>query len=64
VRAEGYGPSKVPLAIVTRSSTLDLGSPLFSDGARPTVLTVAAAPPDRVAAVHEVADVLITGVAR
>ncbi len=43
VRAEGYGPSKVPLAIVTRSCALDLGSPLFSEGAAATVLTVAAA---------------------
>jgi riboflavin biosynthesis pyrimidine reductase len=61
VRAEGYGPSKVPLAIVTRSCALDLGSPLFSEGARTTVLTVAAAPPDRVAAAREVADVLVAG---
>jgi riboflavin biosynthesis pyrimidine reductase len=61
VRAESYGPSKVPLAIVTRSCALDLTSPLFSDGVRPTVVTVAAALPDRVAAVREVADVLVAG---
>lgn len=57
----GAGPSKVPLAIVTRSCALDLGSPLFSEGGRATVLTVAAAPPDRVAAAREVADVLVAG---
>lgn len=61
VRAEGYGPSKVPLAIVTRSCALDFGSSLFTGGARPMVLTVAAAPPDRLAAAREVADVLIAG---
>lgn len=61
VRAEGYGPSKIPLAIVTRSCTLDLDSPLFTDGARPMVLTVATAPADRVAAARQVADVLIAG---
>jgi riboflavin biosynthesis pyrimidine reductase len=61
VRAEGYGPSKLPLAIVTRSCALELDSPLFTDGARPMVLTVASAPPDRVAAARAVADVLIAG---
>lgn len=33
----------VALAIVTRSCALDLGSPLFTEGARPLVLTVATA---------------------
>ncbi|MGH3751845.1 MAG: dihydrofolate reductase family protein [Pseudonocardiaceae bacterium] len=61
VRAEGYGPMKVPLAIVTRSCALDFGSPLFTEGARPLVLTVAAAPPDRVAAARAVADVVVAG---
>ncbi|MGH3767096.1 MAG: dihydrofolate reductase family protein [Pseudonocardiaceae bacterium] len=61
VRAEGYGPSKVPLAIVTRSCALDLDSPLFTGGARPIVLTVATAPPQAVAAARDVADVLIAG---
>lgn len=61
VRAEGYGPSKVPLAIVTRSCALNLGSRLFTEGARTTVLTVATAPPDRVAAAREVADVMVAG---
>jgi riboflavin biosynthesis pyrimidine reductase len=60
VRAEGYGPLTVPLAIVSRSCALDFGSPLFT-GAHPMVLTVATAPPDRVAAAREVADVLIAG---
>lgn len=61
VRAERYGPSKVPLAIVTRSCALDLGSPLFLEGARTIVLTVATAPPKAVAAAREVADVLVAG---
>ncbi|HEY6421961.1 MAG TPA: dihydrofolate reductase family protein [Pseudonocardiaceae bacterium] len=61
VRAEGYGPSKVPLAIVTRSCALDRSSSLFTRGARHTVLTVATAPPERVAAAREVADVLVAG---
>lgn len=61
VRAESYGPSTVPLAIVSRALALDFGSPLFTEGARTTVVTVATAPADRVAAAGEVADVLIAG---
>ncbi|MFN2535450.1 MAG: dihydrofolate reductase family protein [Pseudonocardiaceae bacterium] len=61
VRAERYGPSKVPLAIVTRSCALDLDAPLFVEGARAIVLTVAAAPPKAIAAAREVADVLVAG---
>jgi riboflavin biosynthesis pyrimidine reductase len=61
VRAERYGPSKVPLAIVTRSCALDLDAPLFAEGARAIVLTVATAPPKAVAAAREVADVLVAG---
>jgi riboflavin biosynthesis pyrimidine reductase len=61
VRAERYGPSKVPLAIVTRSCALDLDAPLFAEGARVIVLTVATAPPKAVAAARQVADVLVAG---
>ncbi|HEX6405163.1 MAG TPA: dihydrofolate reductase family protein [Pseudonocardiaceae bacterium] len=61
VRAERYGPSKVPLAIVTRSCALDLDAALFAEGARTIVLTVATAPPKAVAAAREVADVLVAG---
>lgn len=62
VRVEGYGPLPVPLAIVSRSCALDFGSALFTGGgARPTLLTVAKAPADRVTAAREVADVLIVG---
>lgn len=61
VRAERYGPSKVPLAIVTRSCALDLDAPLFTKGARAIVLTVATAPPAAVVAARNVADVLIAG---
>jgi riboflavin biosynthesis pyrimidine reductase len=47
VRAEGYGPSRVPVAVVTRSCRLDWESPFFTAPvARPIVVTVAGAPPD------------------
>lgn len=61
VRAERYGPSKLPLAIVTRTCALDLDSRLFTEGARHIVLTVATAPPAAVAAARKVADVLVAG---
>jgi riboflavin biosynthesis pyrimidine reductase len=50
VRAEGYGPSRVPVAVVTRSCRLDWESPFFTAPvARPIVVTVAGAPPDALA---------------
>jgi len=50
VRAEGYGPSRVPVAVVTRSCRLDWESPFFTAPvARPIVVTVAGAPPDTLA---------------
>lgn len=62
VRAERYGPSSVPLAIVSRSCRLDFDAPLFTEPlARPLVLTVADAPPDRCARAAEVADVVVVG---
>jgi RibD C-terminal domain len=46
VRAEGYGPSRVPVAVVTRSCRLDWESPFFTAPvARPIVVTVAAPRP-------------------
>jgi riboflavin biosynthesis pyrimidine reductase len=45
-RAEGYGPSRVPVAVVTRSCRLDWEAPFFTAPvARPIVVTVAGAPP-------------------
>jgi riboflavin biosynthesis pyrimidine reductase len=62
VRAEKYGPSALPLAIVTRSCDLDFDAPLFTAaGARPLVVTADAAPDDRLARAAEVADVVIAG---
>jgi riboflavin biosynthesis pyrimidine reductase len=60
VRAERYGPSRVPVAVVTRSCRLDWEAPLFTAPlARPLVLTVAAAPPAARARAAEVAEVLV-----
>jgi riboflavin biosynthesis pyrimidine reductase len=62
-RAQGR-PDTPPLAVVSRSLTLDLGAPLFTepDGAsRTIVVTCEASPPDRRAAVAEVADVVVAG---
>lgn len=52
-----------PVAVVTRSLDLDLAAPLFTaDGApRTIVVTCAAAPADRQAAVAEVADLVVAG---
>ena len=62
VRAEGYGPSKVPIAVVTRSCNLDWGSRFFTaQDARPVVVTVATAPAEARARAAEVADVVVAG---
>jgi riboflavin biosynthesis pyrimidine reductase len=62
VRAEGYGPSKVPIAVVTRSCNLDWESRLFTaQDARPVVVTVATAPAEARARAAEVADVVVAG---
>ena len=62
VRAEHYGPSKVPVAVISRSCRLDWDSPFFTAAiAPPIVVTVAEAPAlDRKKAA-EVADVIIAG---
>ncbi|GAB2837422.1 pyrimidine reductase family protein [Actinocorallia aurea] len=57
VRAEGYGPASVPLAIVSRSLDLDFASPLFE--CRTILLTVAGAP--RLAEAREHAEVIVAG---
>jgi len=62
VRAEGYGPSPVPIAVVTRSCRLDWDSRFFTaQVARPVVVTVATAPAEARARAAEVADVVVAG---
>jgi riboflavin biosynthesis pyrimidine reductase len=62
VRAEGYGPSSVPVAVVSRSCRLDWESPFFTAPvARPLVVTVAQAPPAALARAAEVAEVIVAG---
>jgi riboflavin biosynthesis pyrimidine reductase len=62
VRAERYGPSSVPVAVVTRSCRLDWDSRFFTEQiARPLVVTVATAPAAARARAAEVADVVVAG---
>lgn len=66
VRAERYGPPRGDrpprIAVVTRSCDLDWDAPLFAEPTtRPLVVTVAGAPPDRLARAGEVADVVVAG---
>jgi riboflavin biosynthesis pyrimidine reductase len=62
VRAERYGPSTVPVAVVTRSCRLDWDSRFFTAPvARPLVITVATAPAEARARAAEVADVVVGG---
>ncbi len=62
VRAEGYGPSSTPIAVVSRSLRLDWDARFFTAPlARPILVTVAQAPPDQLARAAEVADVVIAG---
>jgi len=56
VRAEQYGPSDMPIAVVTRTAQLDWQSPFFSMArARPIVLTVDDAPAESLRRAAEVA---------
>lgn len=62
VRAERYGPSSVPIAVVSRSCRLDWDSRFFTAAiARPMVITVAEAPAAERKHAAEVADVIIAG---
>jgi riboflavin biosynthesis pyrimidine reductase len=62
VRAERYGPSATPIAVVSRSLRLDWDARFFTAPvARPILVTVAQAPPDQLARAAEVADVVIAG---
>jgi riboflavin biosynthesis pyrimidine reductase len=62
VRAEHYGPSKVPVAVISRSCRLDWGSPFFSEAiASPIVITVTEAPALEREKAAGLADVIIAG---
>jgi riboflavin biosynthesis pyrimidine reductase len=62
VRAERYGPSSTPIAVVSRSLRLDWDAPFFAAPlARPIVVTVAQAPADRLAQAAALADVVVAG---
>jgi riboflavin biosynthesis pyrimidine reductase len=62
VRAEGYRPSKTPIAVVSRSLRLDWDAPFFTAPiARPILVTVDQAPADQLARAAEVADVVVVG---
>ncbi len=57
------GMAEVPrIAVVTRSCALDPAGPLFTDTlVRPLVVTCSAAPPDRLAMLAKVADIVTVG---
>src|SRR4051812_32401462 len=62
LRAEHYGSSSVPVAVVTRTAQLDWQSPFFAEAkARPIVLTVDDAPAENLDHAAEVADVVLAG---
>jgi riboflavin biosynthesis pyrimidine reductase len=62
VRAERYGPSSVPIAVVSRSCRFDWEAPFFTaQKARPMVVTAASAPVARRARAAELAEVVVAG---
>jgi len=62
VRAENYGPARVPIAVVSGSLRLDWGTPFFTDAIeRPIVVTSGRAPAEAVKQAEAVADVLVAG---
>ncbi len=62
VRAEHYGPSKVPVAVISRSCHLDWDSPFFTAAiAPPIVITVAEAPAPERKQAGDLADLIIAG---
>ena len=62
VRAERYGPSSTPVAVVSRSLRLDWDAAFFTAPfARPVVVTAAQAPADQLARAAALADVVIAG---
>jgi len=62
VRAEGYRPAELPVAVVSNRLDLDWSLPLFDAAPhRTVVLTSAAAPADRLAAARAGNDVVLCG---
>lgn len=62
VRAEGYRPAALPIAVVSNRLDLDWSLPLFDAAPhRTVVLTSAAAPADRLAAARAGNDVVLCG---
>lgn len=62
VRAEGYRPARVPVAVVSGRLDVDLAAPLFTAPTHRTVLlTKDDAPADRLAQARAVADVVACG---
>lgn len=62
VRAENYGPARVPIAVVSGSLGLDWDTPFFTDAVeRPIVVTSGRAPAGAVRQAEAVADVLMAG---
>jgi riboflavin biosynthesis pyrimidine reductase len=62
VRAESYGPAKVPIAVVSGSLNLDWTTPFFTAAThRPIVVTSTKAPPAALEQARTVADVLVAG---
>ena len=62
VRAENYGPAKVPIAVVSGSLRLDWDTPFFTAAFhRPLVVTSGRAPAEAVKQAEAVADVLVAG---
>jgi riboflavin biosynthesis pyrimidine reductase len=62
VRAETYGPAKVPIAVVSGSLGLDWTTPFFTAAShRPIVVTSKQAPPAALEQAAAVADVMIAG---
>ena len=62
VRAETYGPAKVPIAVVSGSLSLDWTTPFFTAAThRPVVVTSKQAPPAALEQASAVADVMVAG---
>jgi riboflavin biosynthesis pyrimidine reductase len=62
VRAEGYGPGTLPIAVVSGSLQLDWDAPFFTAAThRPIVVTYRRAPADQAVRASKVADVLVAG---
>ena len=62
VRAEAGQPPAPVMAVVSNQLRLDFSSRYFTDERqRPIVITCEAAPPDRMQAAHQVADVIVAG---